>query len=287
MLPQRFRRSRQTILVVSMADDLSTLEERLRQCQEELAIREAKIIKLKNLVKTSMHSYQRGEQQVQSLQMDIDDRTRHIQVLNQELEEKNSQISVQTEHLSHLELELTQLSNRLQSGSGSEAIQKRSERMKHMVEKSGQLYEQLQAQYQQVCAELNDEKRKKSRPAIPEKVIILPEDEAVTFFSNGTYEIGERAKHYPKGVIVSDFRNGKAQTTPKTGKQPPSGQSLPKAYLRGVLLEFLIADASTQIQLIPVILSLLDCSPEQISAAQRGFAEGKQIIAKAALALGL
>jgi hypothetical protein len=73
----------------------------------------------------------------------------------------------------------------------------------------------------------------------------------------------------------------------KDTRQASAGQPLLKVYLRGVLLEFLIADASTQMQLIPIVLSLLDCTPEQITAAQRGFAEGKQIIAKAALALGL
>jgi hypothetical protein len=270
-----------------MTADLAALQEQLRKCQEDLATREAKLVKLKNLLKRSMRTEKRGEQQAESLQIDVDDRNRHIQMLNQELEDKNVFIARQSEQVEQLELELTELSNRLQSGAGSEAVQKRSERMKQMVEKSSSLYAELQARYRQACADLDDEKRKKSTPAVPEKVIILSADEAVVFYQNGTYEIQEPMKHYPRGVMVSDFRNDASQPPPiRTPKGSPD-QRWVKSYLKGVLLEFLIADASTQMQLIPVILSLLDCSPEQIAAAQRGFAEGKQIIAKAALALGL
>jgi hypothetical protein len=265
--------------------DLAALQEQLRKCQEDLAAREAKIVKLKNLLKRSMRSEKRGEQQVESLQIDVDDRNRHVQMLNQELEDKNAFIARQTERVEQLELELTEMSNRLQSGAGSEAVQKRNERMKQMVEKSSSLYADLQTRYRQVCADLEEEKRKKSRPGVPEKVVILSDEEALTLQNNGTYEIAPPLRHYPKTVIVQDFRSGSGDA--KTKDSAPGGQPLLKVYLRGVLLEFLIAEASTQMQLIPVILSLLDCSPEQIAAAQRGFAEGKQIIAKAAMALGL
>jgi hypothetical protein len=261
--------------------DFSALEEQLRKCQEDIASREAKIVKLKNLLKRSMRSEKRGEQQVESLQIDVDDRTRHVQALTQELEEKNAFITRQTERVEQLELELTEMSNRLQSGAGSEAVQKRSERMKQMVEKSSTLYAELQARYRQACAELEDERRKKAKPVTPEKVILLSDEEAVIFFNNKTYEIAPPAKHYPKGVVVNDFRNGTVKET------APTGQPLFKSYLKRVFLEFLIADAGTQTQLVPVVLALVDCSPEQITAAQRGFAEGKQIIAKAAMALGL
>jgi myosin heavy subunit len=272
---------------ISMSIEFSTLEEQLQKFQEDLAGREAKIVKLKNLLKRSMRSEKRGEQQAESLQIDVDDRNRHIQMLNQELEDINSFSAQQSERIEQLELELTEMSNRLQSGAGSEAIQKRSERMKQMIEKSNQLYTDLQSRYRQVCEELDDEKRKKLQPAITEKVIILSDEEAVTFCKNGRYEIQKPIKHYPKGVLVKDFRNGALKTERKDPNFESDGQSLFKVYLRGILLEFLIADASTQIQLIPVILSLLDCSSEQITATQKGFIEGKQFIAKAALALGL
>ena len=55
---------------------------------------------------------------------------------------------------------MTDLTNRLQSGIGSEAAQRRNERMKQMLEKSNTLYAELDTKYQMVCEELEQEKAK-------------------------------------------------------------------------------------------------------------------------------
>jgi hypothetical protein len=265
-----------------MEADLSALEEQIRKCQEDLAAKHAKVDKLKDLLRRSMRAEKRREQQVEALQLDVDSRDRQVQALAQEIEDKNAFITRQTERIEELELEITEMSNRLRTGAGSEAAQKRSERMRQMVERSSALYADLQTRYRQVCSDLEDERKKKSASGTPKRVIVLSDHEALTLNNNGTFAPREAARHLPPDVVVHDLRGRGRQAK----AQEPPEESLLKVYLRGVLLEFFIADSATQHRLVPVMLQLLDCSPEQIAAAQRGFAEGKQIIAKAAAALG-
>jgi hypothetical protein len=261
-----------------MSADLSLLEEQIKKCEEDLAAKHAKVDKLKDLFRRSMRAEKRREQQVESLQLDVDDRDRQIQSLTQEIEDKSAFASRQTERIEQLELDITEMANRLQSGAGSEAAQKRSERMKQMVERSSALYADLQTRYRQVCADLEAERAQKAWAGVPKRAIVLSDREAITLFDNGTFSVAEALPRAP-GLAVVDLRGGK--------ESKDAGADLLKVYIRGVLLEFFIADSAMQHQMIPVILQLLECPPEQIAAAQRGFAEGKQIIAKAAAALGL
>jgi hypothetical protein len=157
--------------------------------------------------------------------------------------------------------------------------------MKQMIERSSALYADLQTRYRQVCSDLEAEKKKKVSSGISKKVIILSEHESLTLNDDGTFTTGDVLQKYPPGVAIHDFRQNTKEMRAHEGAPP--GQPLLKMYMKGVLLEFFIADAATQHQLIPVMLQLLECPPEQIAAAQRGFAEGKQIIAKAAAAFGL
>jgi hypothetical protein len=265
-----------------MEVDPATLEQQLKKCQEDLAAKEAKVVKLKNLLTRSMRADKRREQQIESLQIDLDDRDRHIQSLNQELEEKAAFTARQTARIEQLELELTEMSNRLQSGAGSDAAQRRTERVNQLLERSNGLYAELHTRYQQVCADLEAERRRQAAPGRPERAVIVSDDEAIILCDNSTFRKCLAAQ-VPKGVATQDCRLKATRAREPAGV----GESLLKVYLKGVLLEFFIGDSSTQNGLIPVILQLLECTPEQITAAQRGFAEGRQIIAKAAAALGL
>jgi hypothetical protein len=207
-------------------------------------------------------------------------------MLNQELEEQRVFSARQTARIEQLELELTEMTNRLQSGAGSEAAQKRNERMKQMLERSSALYADLQTRYQKLSQDLEDEKQRNSKIGRPERMIILSDEECVTLNDDRTFTIGPILPQ-PKTVIVQDLRHRHTANKDPKLKDGGAAEALLKVYLRGVLLEFFIGDASAQHRLIPVILQLLECSPEQITAAQRGYAEGRQIIAKAASMLGL
>ena len=261
---------------------MQALQAQLQKAQEEIAQKEAKVVKLKGLLTRSMRSDKRREQQIESLQIDLADKVRHIEALEQELAGKAQFVARQTERIEQLESDLADLTNRLQSGVGSEAAQKRNERMKQMLEKSNVLYAELQTKYQKVCQDLEVEKQKRTKGK-PSRLVVLSDEETVTLNDDGTYEIGPTTAFKPPGVDVFDARQAQA----KAARTKEAEQPLLKVYLRQVLTEFFIADTSTQVTLIPVILQLLECTPEQIQAAQRSFADGKQIFSKATSALRL
>lgn len=259
--------------------DLETLQAQIQKVQEEISQKEAKVVKLKGLLTRSMRSDKRREQQIETLQIDLADRDRHILSLNNELEENRAFSASQAQRITQLEEELTELTNRLQSGVGSEAAQKRNERMKQMLERSNILYAELQTKYQRLNSELESEKHKQKKIPKPERVIITNNAEAITLNDDNTYDIGTPYSSYPKGIQVTDLR--KRQTTgEKNQADAASNPNILKVYLKQVLLEFFIGDSSTQNRLIPVALQLLDCSSDQIIAAQRSYAEGRQIISK-------
>lgn len=264
--------------------DIETLQSQLAKAQEEVRQKSEKITKLKNLLTRSMRSDKGRGQQIEALQVDLADRDRHIEVLNKEVEEHRNFSQKQSERISQLEEELTDLTNRLQSGVGSEAAQKRNERMKQMLEKSNTLYAELDTKYQKVCEELEIEKAKQRRIGRPKRVILLKSKEAITLNDDGSYVIGEPQQIYPDGVTITDTTKNVAE---KTNAPQNTDSTVLKVYMKRVLLEFFIGDSSTQNRLIPVILSLLDCGNDQIVAAQRSFAEGRQIISKAAAALNI
>ena len=264
--------------------DLDALQSQLFKVQEELRQRNEKVAKLKNLLTRSMRSDKGRGQQIEALQVDLADRDRHIEVLNKELEEHRNFSQKQSERISQLEDELSELTNRLQSGVGSEAAQKRNERMKQMLERSNTLYAELDTKYQKVCAELEVEKAKQRKIGRPKRVILLKNKEAITLNDDNSYVIGEAQSFYPDFITVTDTTEGN-ETHPNT--TPNTDSNILKVYLKRVLLEFFIGDSNTQNRLIPVILSLLDCGNDQIVAAQRSFAEGRQIISKAAAALNI
>ena len=147
-------------------DQLVTIESLRAQIQKdqiEINQKESKIAKLKSLLTRSMRSDKRREQQIETLQIDLADRDRHIQALENSIKETNDFSTQQQERIAQLEAELTEITNRLQSGVGSEAAQKRNERMKQMLEKSNILYAELQEKYQKACLDLEEEKSKQLR----------------------------------------------------------------------------------------------------------------------------
>lgn len=292
-------------------DQLVTIESLRAQIQKdqiEINQKESKIAKLKSLLTRSMRSDKRREQQIETLQIDLADRDRHIQALENSIKETNDFSTAQQERIAQLEAELTEITNRLQSGVGSEAAQKRNERMKQMLEKSNILYAELQEKYQKACLDLEEEKSKQLRnlnKRSPKSIIVLKDDEAISLYDDGTYETGPflSLDSYPSNITIQDFRmdqnenishrvsirsvsTGALAQHANSPDNPAAKQPLLKVYLKRVLLEFFIGDATTQQRLIPVILQLLDCTDEQITAAQRSYAEGRQIISKATSAFG-
>ena len=262
---------------------LESLQTQLQKAQIEISQKETKVAKLKSLLTRSMRSDKRREQQIETLQIDLADRDRHIQALDNDLKETNSFSAKQAERITQLEEELNEISNRLQSGVGSEAAQKRNERMKQMLERSNVLYAELQTKYQKVCTELEEEKSKHLKKPTPQKVLIISDDEAITLFNDGSYSSGPVLDNFGDNILVQDVRHNmvNSHSDPSSVAQP-----VLKVYLKRVLLEFFIGDGSTQERLIPVILQLLDCTPDQITAASRSYAEGRQIISKATSAFG-
>lgn len=290
-------------------DTIDSLRAQIQKDQADIAQKEAKVAKLKSLLTKSMRSDKRREQQIETLQIDLTDRDRHIQALENNIKEMNSFSTQQQERINKLEEELNELNHRLQSGVGSEAAQKRNERMKQMLERSNVLYAELQTKYQKACSDLEEEKTKhinKLNNRQPQRIIVLKDSEAITLNDDGTYEMGPflSAESYPSNVSIQDLRNNPnanntrgnlrsistpqfnqhSTTFPSTENQ--AKQPLLKVYLKRVLLEFFIGDSATQLRLIPIILQLLECSYDQIVAAQRSYAEGRQIISKATSALG-
>ncbi|KAK8887910.1 hypothetical protein M9Y10_038969 [Tritrichomonas musculus] len=299
------------INVNSNTDQLITIESlqaQIQKDQNEISQKETKVAKLKSLLTRSMRSDKRREQQIETLQIDLADRDRHIQALENTIKETNDFSTRQQERISQLEAELTEITNRLQSGVGSEAAQKRNERMKQMLEKSNVLYAELQTKYQKACSDLEEEKAKQLRnlnKRSPKSILVLKDNEAISLYDNGTYEIGPylSSDSYPPNVPIQDFRSNRNENNSghisvrslssgslgqhsNSSENQASKQPLLKVYLKRVLLEFFIGDAATQQRLIPVILQLLDCTNEQITAAQRSYAEGRQIISKATSAFG-
>ena len=63
--------------------EVQALQAQLQRAQNEIAQKDAKVVKLKGLLTRSMRSDKRREQQIESLQIDLADKVRHIEALNQ------------------------------------------------------------------------------------------------------------------------------------------------------------------------------------------------------------
>jgi len=262
--------------------EIEALQQQLAKNQQELGEKLDKIEKLKGLLTRSMRSDKRREQQIEILQIDLADRDRRIESLNLELEEHKVFSAKQSMRIGQLEEELNELNNRLNNGIGSEIAQKKNEKMKQMLEKSNSLYAELETRYQKLTEQLQTEKEKKKSYPIPSKVIIIGEKDSYILYSDGTYKFVDSFSKLPE-VETYDFRKALAQNE----KNAIQDSSFIKVYLRKVFLEFFIGDPLTQNRLIPVILQLLECTKDQIIAAQRNYAEGRQIIAKATAVLNI
>ena len=254
----------------------------LNKIKEELAKQKKKSNRYKDLLNRSIKNEKRREQQNEILQQDLLDKERRINILNEELDNYKNFSSQKDIRINNLQEEILDLEKKIQSGASTEETKKKNKIINEMLQKSNQLYADLQSKYLKVCEDLELEKEKKRQIKSIEKIIILNNEDSIILNSDSTYLIQPTKEILLLNFEKIDLRKNEINNE-KKNKQTED-INLFKNYLKCLFLEFFIGDSSTQNRLIPVILSLLGSSQEQIVAAQRSFAEGKQIITRATAA---
>jgi hypothetical protein len=158
----------------------------------------------------------------------------------------DQQVAVQgapIEKLARLEHEVSELQSQLVNSSTSRQLEAKCEKLTAMLERSNRLYSDLNGRYQMILGQVSQNTRKLS------------------------LSVPQCAEFVQAGVA----RKGKA-------KSATSGGNAVLGSLRQTLLQYFLTELAEQEHLVPVILDLVGCSPDQIQAAVRNVRSNQQIV---------
>ena len=212
--------------------------------QEEIAAKETKIVKLKGLTTKSLRSDKRREQQIEALQIDLDDKDKVIDSLNEDIRQMNTFIERRTAKISELESEIELARNRIEKGLGSIDAQRYNDSLKDQLNKSNEKYSELMSAYQSLLEERQRSIPKASAPITT--VYSVSPIEGVALHENSTYSIVDPSDFKPPILNVLKLRS------------PADDVAAKKDYLKRIFLEFLLGDQSIQSALAPIILKILE-----------------------------
>jgi DNA repair exonuclease SbcCD ATPase subunit len=207
------------------------------------------IEKLKKLVQRGRKEDERKQQQINDLQA--------------ELESKITRIPAHAAPnllgtVARLESENRELKQRIENSQANKEMELENEKLTKMLDKSHRLYAVLVAQNQGLLAE---QARRVSG------------------------EIELRIESFKGMLILPD--SAKPSKMAQVRKVLTDEKKIKDTYLKRVLLQFFLQDDATRDQLIPLILDLVGCSEQHISAAQRQWQRSVHASPKASGFFGL
>lgn len=241
----------QTKLLKEKTSLINDMKEKLdRPISEDveklLSEKDEAINKYKSMLQRSVKSDQRNQEQISVLQTEINR-------LN-DLIATSSVVPSQTapvEEVTRLELLVASLEERLRNSAPSKELEAKYDKLQAMFEKSNRIYSQLDEKYRNLQKTIN---QKKFYSMIEESLIVEVPDRFTS----------EQKPKKSSGEKSKKLGNAEALI----------------ASLRKTILQYFLCKDDSQADLVPVILEIVGCTPDQIATVERNQEARKHLINK-------
>ena len=230
------------------------------------------ISQLKEMLQRSVKSDQRNQEQIQTLQQQNKELTELLSSKGDNSKNKNT-TDMPVETITKLEMQISELEQRLANSSASKELEIKNERLQMMLEKSNKLYSQLDERYQ--LLEKN----------VTQKQFYAIVQESFCF------EIPSQNDSLPNSnssqLIKSSSSSSFTTTSKKEEKRKRIEYEAMVASLRKTLLQYFLCTNDNQEELVPVILEIVGCTQEQVYTVTRNLETRKHLINKTGKLFGL
>lgn len=259
--------------IQKMNIEIFELKEKLKSeedLQAAVADREKKITKLKEQIQMFIKADKEKTEKIRKMQDELCEMTEKIGVLSSSQGNLNA-----IDQLAKVEREKADLEKKIENSEASKQMIKKNQKLNEIIEKSNKLYIQLKDENEQLKRQLL--KYQKSIQ-LSYAFNVICDILAVTNNSNGNNEKIESKTREVK-IPKSEVENHSAEEEKIKKKKSREEKKLAQtAYLRRVLLQFFTEEEKNRSSLIPIILKLVGCNDEQVSAAMRQWERSSHLI---------
>ncbi|EAY04273.1 hypothetical protein TVAG_390430 [Trichomonas vaginalis G3] len=241
-----------TALINEMRDQLNRPIS--QDVEKLLNEKDESITKYKSMLQRSVKSDQRNQEQISVLQSEVN---RLNELLSQNSSPQSQ--SAPVEEVTKLQLVITSLEERIRNSAPSKELEAKYDRLQAMFEKSNRIYSQLDEKYQNLLKSMN---QKKFYSIIEESLVVEVPD-------------------------VTTMERKATKKDPKPKSQKMSGAEALIASLRKTILQYFLCKDDSQADLVPVILEIVGCTPEQIATVERNQEARRHLINKTGAFFGI
>ncbi|KAK8883337.1 hypothetical protein M9Y10_045987 [Tritrichomonas musculus] len=259
--------------IQKMNIEIFELKEKLKSeedLQAAVVDREKKITKLKEQIQMFIKADKEKTEKMRKMQDELCEMTEKIGVLSSSQGNLNA-----IDQLAKVEREKADLEKKIENSEASKQMIKKNQKLNEIIEKSNKLYIQLKDENEQLKRQLL--KYQKSIQ-LSYAFNVICDILTVTNNSNGNNEKTEsktREVKIPKSEVANHSAVEEKIKKKKSREEKKLAQT---AYLRRVLLQFFTEEEKNRSSLIPIILKLVGCNDEQVSAAMRQWERSSHLI---------
>jgi chromosome segregation ATPase len=187
----------------------------------------------------------------QQRQQQIEEQQRHIERLSSLLLDAQRRTrGTSIEEVAKRERECLELKAELTNSQSSRQLEAKCEKLAAMLDRSNRLFDSLNEKYQGVCKQLG--------------------------------------RYRPMLAVAQSWAFEQVSITAPEMQQNPAGdrEAVALASLKKAVLQYFLRDVGNQEHLVPVILELVGCAPEQVRAAVRKVKSNQQMVSRARSVFG-
>lgn len=227
--------------------------------QSAVLDKESTITNLKSQIQNFIRVDKEKTDKMDKMQEEIYQLTEKIGVLS------SSSSFNAVDQLALIEREKEDLQRKLDNSEATNEMKKKNQKLTEMIEKSNKLYISVKEENSFLKNQLESFKKKSLKWNLNTNIICTVEPQ----FINAPLT---QASSSPVGLTMNNesITEGKKKRTERKLAQT--------AYLRRVLLQFFTEDEKNRVELINIILKLVGCTDEQVSAAVRQWERNSHLI---------
>ena len=241
------------------------------------------ISKLKIIVQRSVKLDQKRQETIANLEKQLKTATENSLNIQQTAHKTNKENELEKREFSQkpdnndillLQAKIKELEQLIEKNEASKELISKNETLNKMLKKSNNLYAQLLEENQNLISEI---KEMKQNPSNNQK-----ENES----EKKDQQFNQLVLSKGLSLDFNDNEDEEHQTTEEdvehhpTTQQSNKGKGVMDTYLKRTLMQFFLQDEQTRVSLIPMILELVGCTPQQIATAQRQWERTHQIAKK-------
>jgi hypothetical protein len=257
---QQERRSHIDHLLASKDEEIGQQKQKIDELRSELESQnsvtlskdiERAISERDQMITKLRATVQKCVQTDQQCQQQIEEQQRHIQRLSSLLvDEQRRTRGTSIEEVAKRERQCLELKAELTNSQSSRQLKAKCEKLAAMLDRSNRLFDALNEKYRSLCQQVG-----RRRPTL--------------------------------AVVQSrDFEQISAAARRKQQRAEGDRETVALASLKKAVLQYFLTDIGNQEHLVPVILEIVGCTPEQIQAAVRKVKGNQQMVSRAGSLFG-